>query len=62
MHSDKSSDKGPEKRIEKILPLTSKVFKDSLEEIAIVQRIRDEETIQRLRDETDKADQKTREF
>ena len=51
IHSDKSSDKGPENRIEKILPLTSKVFKDSLEEIAIVLRIRDEETIQRLRDE-----------
>ena len=62
IHKDKSSDKGLENRIEKILPLASKVFKDSLEEIAIVQRIRDEKTIQRLRDETDRADQKTREF
>ena len=40
IHRDKSSDKGPENRTEKILPSTSKVFKNSLEEIAIVQRIR----------------------
>ena len=33
-----------------------------MEEIAIVQRIRDAETLQRLRDETERADQKTREF
>ena len=62
IHSDHLSDKGPENRIEKILPSTSKVFKDSLEEIAIVQRIRDAETLQRLRDEIHRADQKTREF
>ena len=62
IHSDKSSDKGPENRIEKILPSTSKVIKDSLEETAIGQRIRDEETIQKLRDETGRSDQKTREF
>ena len=62
IHSDKSSDKGPENRREKILPSTSQMFKDSLEEIAIVQRIRDAETLQRLRDETERADQKTREF
>ena len=62
IHSDKSSDKGPENRIEKILPSTSKVFKDSLEEIAIVQRIRDAETLQRMSDEKDNADQKCREF
>ena len=62
IHSDKSSDKGPENRIEKILPSTSKVFKDSLEEIALVQRIRDAETLQRQSDEKDRADQKCREF
>ena len=56
IHCDKLSDKGPENRIEKILPSTSKVFKDSLEEIAIVQRIRDTETLQRMSDETDRAD------
>ena len=56
MHSDKSSDKGPENRIEEILPSTSKVFKDSLKEIAIVQRIRDTETLQRLSNEKDRAD------
>ena len=33
-----------------------------MEEIAIVQRIRDAETLQRLRDETDRADHITREF
>ena len=47
---DKSSDKGPKNRIQKILPLTGKVFKDSLEE-----------TLQRLSNEKDRADQKTRE-
>ena len=62
IHRVKLSDKGPENRIEKILPWTSKVFKDSLEEIAIVQRIRDAETLQRLSDEKDRADQKCREF
>ena len=62
IHSDKSSDKGPEHRIEKILPLTSKVFKDSLEEIGIVRRIRDAETLQRMNNEKDRDDQKSREF
>ena len=33
-----------------------------MEEIAIVQRIRNDEIIQRLKDETDRNDQKTREF
>ena len=43
IHSDESSDKRPENRIEKILPSMSKVFNDSLEEKAKVQRIRDAE-------------------
>ena len=38
------------------------MFKDSLEEIAIVQRIRNAETLQRLSHEKDRTDQKTREF
>ena len=62
IHSDKSSDKGPENRIEKILPFTSKVFKDSLEEIEVVRRIRDAETLQRMSDEKDRAEQRSREF
>ena len=57
IHGDKSNDKEPENRKEKILLLTSKVIKDSLEETAIGQRIRDEEIIQRLRDEVDRSDQ-----
>ena len=47
IHGDKSSDKGPENRMEKIITPTSKVLKDNLEEKAIGQRIRDEEIIQR---------------
>ena len=62
IHSDKSSEKGPENRIEKILPSTSKVFKDSMKEIVIVQRIRDAETLHTLSNEKDRADQRTREF
>ena len=62
IHSDKSSDKGPENRIEKILPSTSKVLKDSLEEIEIVRRISDAETIQRISNEKDRAYQKSREL
>ena len=63
IHSDKLSDKGPENRIEKILlPLTSKVFKDILEEIVIVPRIRDAETLQRMSNEKDRDDQKSKEF
>ena len=38
------------------------MIKDSLEETAIGHRIRDEEIINRLRDETDGSDQKTREL
>ena len=38
------------------------MIKDSLEETTIGQRIRDEEIIQRLRDETDGSDQKTRDL
>ena len=37
-HSDKLSDRGPENSVEKILPSQSKVFKDSLEEIATALR------------------------
>ena len=59
IHGDKSSDKGPENRMEKIITPTSKVLK---EEKAIGQRIRDEETAQRLRDETERSIQKTREL
>ena len=63
IHSDKLSDKGPENRIEKILlPLTTKVFKDILEEIVIVPRIRDAETLQRMSNEKDRDDQKSKEF
>ena len=62
IHVDKSSDKGPENRMDKIITTTSKVLKDNLEEKAIGHRIRDEETAQRLRDETERSIQKTREF
>ena len=55
IHRDKSNDNGPENRMEKIITLTSKVLKDNLEEKAIGQRIRDEETAQHLRDETERS-------
>ena len=46
IHSDKLSGRGPENSVEKILPSQSKVFKDSLEEIAPVLRNMDTETLQ----------------
>ena len=62
IHSDKLSDRGPENSIEKILSSQSKVFKDSLEEIAPVLRNMDAETLQRMSDERDRTDQKNREL
>ena len=62
IHSDKLSDRGPENSVEKILPSQSKVFKDSLEEIATVRRNKDAETLQQMIDRRDRADQKCREL
>ena len=46
--------------VERIYPSLSELFKESIEEIAPIQRNMDANTLQRMTDERDRADQRTR--
>ena len=48
--------------MERIYPLLSELFKDSLEEIAPVWRNMDANTLQQMNDDRDRPDQKSREM
>ena len=51
-----------ESSLERIYPLLSESFKDSLEETAPLLRNMDANTLQRMNDEKDRADQRTKEL
>ena len=52
----------PESSLERICSLLSESFKDSLEETAPILRNMDAHTLQRMNDDRDRTDQKTREL